>query len=246
MSLPSIVGTPATTAGGTASSSPVFNLPTGIRAGDLLLLVHSYAGGVGATPPSGWADVRISTTGAPTTIDLHVAHRVADGTEGATVTLSLSASNKFAGICYRVRDHGVKVVSASQNTPGDILVTTGDPGGTSANPDPPQLTASALDDYLWFAAEGNNGTATVTTYPTGYTYNQQNIASGGSGGVTTKCVVGVGARQLNALSEDPSAFTINASADWAAGVVAVPGANYFYPHPTVPFMGTAGGPTRRR
>jgi hypothetical protein len=96
--------------------------------------------------------------------------------------------------------------------------------GTSI--DPPSLTPTGgAKDYLWLAVSGWRGaTLTATGNPTNYT----NAIEGNSGGTaTTGTRLRSLRRELNAASEDPSAFTLSAASDRRLGVtIAV--------HPPIP------------
>lgn len=98
-----IAGTPATSSA-SASTSLVVALPGGIAAGDLLLLSFSD---VFATPlsaiPDGWAQVpdAAAADGFGATLGATLS-RIADGSEGASVTLNFSGSVDSAAICFRI------------------------------------------------------------------------------------------------------------------------------------------------
>ncbi|MBA7703577.1 hypothetical protein ES703_112363 [subsurface metagenome] len=89
--------------------------------------------------------------------------------------------------------------------------------GTGGSPNPPSLSPSwgALDT-LWLACCGYDTNLTVTAYPTNYTNGRNDYADDAQG-----CGVGTARRELNASSEDPSAFTISSPEYWIANTVAV-------------------------
>jgi hypothetical protein len=82
-------------------------------------------------------------------------------------------------------------------------------GGSNANPDPPDLSATA---DLWCAVEETEG-RTVTAYPTNYTHRQATHTGGGGG-------IGIAFRQLAASSENPGTFTMSGNSFWAAATLA--------------------------
>jgi hypothetical protein len=91
---------------------------------------------------------------------------------------------------------------------------------TNTNPDPPSLDPAdwGAEDTLWLAvvAAANGGT-TITTYPTNYT----NGITENSGGTSDGVAIATARRELNATSEDPSTFTMDASRAWRANTIAV-------------------------
>jgi len=209
----------ATNTSGQSSNvtSHTVNLPTGINAGDLLIVFFACDGDSTVTWPTGngWASIFHQTN----SVTLDVGYKIADGTEGATITVGTGASEQSAHISYRITGH---------NSAQAPQVSTG-ATGTSASPNPNSLTPTGgAKDYLWIAVEGNDdGRDTASAYPSNYTNGQTNPA-----GTTSGVNVAVARRQLNASSEDPGTFTIP-SEEWVACTVAV--------HPAVPDLSWATG-----
>ncbi|HIP73391.1 MAG TPA: hypothetical protein EYH05_18580, partial [Anaerolineae bacterium] len=147
------------------------NLPANINSGDLLLAFFCVDGPRTTTWPSGWTKI-VDDVAANTFSAVAVAYRVADGTEGSTISVTSSASEQSSHVTYRITNwHGAsppEAASAIANT---------------QTPDPPSLTVSwGADDNLFVAGVGNNdGTSTPTSWPVGYTANQAS-GSGGAGG----------------------------------------------------------------
>jgi len=213
MAFPSIRNT-ATTNGTTASATPVVNLPTGIRAGDtvLVLLRQSAAGVIGF--PAGWTELFDDTTD-PSANQTCLAWRKADGTEGATITCS-SGNGKFAAVAWAIPGAADPLIRPPEFA---TLVT-----GTSLIPDPGTVTPTGgAKDYLWLALAGQEGENTGPTYPTNYTVSQLAADSGTAGVVTTNVrVAGAVRTNLNAASENPGTFTYTGTSDdWTATTVAV-------------------------
>src|ERR1051326_308368 len=130
MASPAVAGTPATTAISSATTSATINLPSGIVAGETLML---FLGDVaaGTSSAAGWT----AEAGANT----RMLYRKADGAEGSTVTVACPSS-KIAAIVYRISGAADPTVTAPF-----VSSTT---NGTSANPNCPACTPTGgSDDY---------------------------------------------------------------------------------------------------
>lgn len=204
------------TSGTTATTSPVVDLPGSIAAGNLLIIkIRNMAGGTMAWP-SGWteflensADATNDTTG--------MGWRAADGSEGASVTLTnlFSASGKFGALAWRITGAADPTIQ-----PPETAVAV----GTNTTPDAPNISPTGgSKDYLFLAAMGWDGESFIVNGdPTGY--GNVIVADSGTGGsaATNGGVRGL-SRQATAGSENPSSWTLNAApnAGWTAVVVAV-------------------------
>jgi hypothetical protein len=210
-----VVQATATTGGSTAATNKVCNLPTGIASGDLLLLILRSAGADTHSTPTGWTLLFLNNTADASDDTCSLWYRQADGTEGASVTVNGTASLKFASLAYRITGHENPATQAPQFA---TLVT-----GTSTLPDPGSLSPTGgAKDYLWLwlgAWEGEQTSPPAGT-PTNYT-DAIGASSLIAGVVTTNCRVASARRSLNAVSENPPSWTISASDDWTATVVAV-------------------------
>lgn len=188
-----------------STKNHVINLPSGIVSGDLLLAFLSITSSSSHVWPAGWTRIAHSANGGD--IRVSIGYRIADGTEGATITVATSANRADASISYRITgDNG----SAPEV---DSAIAT------STTPDPPNNSPSwGVKDTLWIAVQGfNSATATLDTYPSSYTDGQTEGANAPE--------VSVARRELNAASENPGTFTISTSLAWVAYTVAVePGA----------------------
>ncbi len=210
--LPAAAGFPtvAATNGGNSGAnvtSHTVNLPTGISSGDLIIVMFSNDGDATVTFPSGWTN-QLFSTASGTFNRFTVNYRIADGTEGSTITVTTSASEGSAHTTYRITGY--------TGTPEASTPAT---SGGSTTPDPSSLTPSwGADDTLWLAVQGNNGNVSVTAYPTNYSNGINNRWASTNG-------VGVGSaeRTLNAASENPGTFTISASNSWVAATIGVRG-----------------------
>ena len=185
-----------------SGTSHTVNLPAGIEAGDLLLVFFASDGTPTITFPGGWTELFQTSNDS---VGFGAWYRIADGEEGATITVTTSASEMTAHTSYRITGYS-----------GTPEVGTRVPG-FSCYPDPSSLTPSwEAKDTLWFACEGNNKDSTVGAYPTNYTNGRNDYAFNLQG-----VSVGSARRELNAVSEDPGTFTISFSSQWIATTVAI-------------------------
>lgn len=192
------------------ATSHTVNLPSGIVAGNLLLVFFSSDGStVTHTFPAGWTKILAEAGSGQTN---SVWSRFADGSEGATITVTTSALEQSSHTSYRLSGAHASTVPEGG---GSATGTSTAPDSTSLDP-----AAWATEDTLWFTVcvlNGSSATAPrITAYPTNYTNGRSDISVGGNG-----CVQGVARRQLAASSEDPGAFTSDTSVTWRAGTVAV-------------------------
>lgn len=214
MAFPAVQAT-NTTNGTAASASAVVNLPAGIVAGDLLLVLHRSADGTALHAVSGGGWTNLFNDNSDASNDrISLWYRQADGTEGATITIT-QTSSKFASLAWRITGHEDPAVQAPEFA---TLVT-----GTSALPDPGAVTPTGgAKDYLflWMGGWEGEQTSPPAGNPTNYA-SPFGADSGTGGAVATNCRVASASRALNAASEDPGSWTISASDDWTATVLAV-------------------------
>jgi hypothetical protein len=187
------------TAGG--STSHVMTLPTGIQAGDYLIAITCTKNNGGTTSnfPTGWVNIAATDVGG---VDgtARVWYKIADGTEGSTVT----ATGSNTWVAYHIYR-----LSSAAGTP--VAASTGT--GFFTNPNPPNLVSGfGAVDTLWLAADfWNNGSATQTAYPS--TYTNGSFDQSGS----NPPAVGSARKQTTAASEDPGAFTLTVG-PWAVAM----------------------------
>lgn len=209
-----VVETTATTNGTSTSSSPIVNLPSGIVSGNLLfILFRTSIGTAGIGWPSGYTELVESSADASDDAQA-VAYRKADGTEGATITLSTSSA-RFAAIAYRISG-----AADPATQPPQVSVET---SATNTTPDPSVLSPTGgAKDYLWFWLGGWEGeqTSPPAGSPTNYS-NPLGADSGTIGSLASNCRVASAQRNLNASSENPGIWTISASGSWIAWIAAV-------------------------
>lgn len=202
MAFPSVrssrTGTP------TVGTSHTVQLPATVVAGDYLFVVFSSDGEITITWDNssagtwtlGYTD-QFNGAGGCT---VAVYYKVANGTEDA-VNLSIGTSATESTSYY---------TAAIQDADGIAFGTSTDNSNTNTTtPDPPSLTHGwgAVDAMFWVVLTYDNGVAsTVSSYPSSYANNQNDIGTG-----TGVAKTAVASRNLNAASDDPGTFTISNS-----------------------------------
>lgn len=135
--------------------------------------------------------------------------KVADGSEGATISVDLSAAIKGATITWRLT--GVDTTNAFVCEASAATTTT------SANIDPASFTPTqpgGAQDYLWLSVIGmDSETATASN---GTLSNVTSANSGTAGAVATNCIIWGGSKQENTATENVAAWTSSAPASGAA------------------------------
>jgi hypothetical protein len=198
----------------TSGTSHTVNLPGSIASGDLLIVLFANDGNATITWPSGWdqAANALFDTANGTAVRLAGRQRIADGTEGATITVTTSASEWSAHSTLRITGwHGTTVAEAATAT------------GSSTTADPPNLDPAgwASEDTLWIACSGRDtGGADDddnTAHPTNYTAIHNVLAGTNAGGVNL-----TSSRRDNAVSaENPGTYTGPTTEEWVAATVAI-------------------------
>jgi hypothetical protein len=186
------------------SSAPAVALPTGITAGDLLIICLAFQDSISstATTPSGWSLLKNLSNGS-SLVRIYVFYKVADGSEGSTVSISTSVTSS-AHISYRITGFS-----------GTPEVSTGVTGSSlnAANPD--AITpAGGSKDYLIIAVAGCNDGSVFTSFS--YTNNQVDVHNGGG-----SARLHTSTNNVTASSEDPPTNTLNTINDIAALTLAV-------------------------
>lgn len=193
-----------------AQSNHIVNLPEGSNViGRVVVVCVSADGTPTFTFPAGWTELTDSQS---TLVSLGVAYREIDGTEGFdgsgdTISVSTSNAEPTTHITYLIENADSTAIEISSFV-----------AGNSASPDPGTVSpSSGYDNYLNIAVVAHDvGSTSVTGYPSGYIDNKQ-ISAGGTGG----CGIGGAVLIQVASSEDPSAFTLDASRNWVAMTISV-------------------------
>lgn len=211
MAFPSFAGSLATTDSGAVISTPfTVNLPAGITAGELLLMLISDSVLDDSMGPaaSGWTLLGHANTSGNNGHGT-LFYRIADGSEGSTVTVTFTATNS-SRMSAMVR----RITNWHSTTPPEATIVA---GGASTTPDPGALTPSwGAADTLWVAMVAGDSIFTGTTgYPATYADNREEFSP------TNNPCVAWATRNLNAASDDPGTFTVSASVLWVTFTVAV-------------------------
>jgi hypothetical protein len=212
MASPALAGTVATTSITVGTTTPAYNLPGSISAGETLFIVaRAAAPGVGGTI-SGWTALATDNT---STDGSYIFYRKADGTEGATASGSGFPNSKHAAVAFRVSGGADPTVTAPQVSTVAI--------GNSTTPNPTTVTPTGgSKDYLfiWAGTWEGEQTSPPASNPTNYS-SPAGASTGTGGAVASNAQVAVAFRQLTAASEDPGSWTISVADDWTAWAIAV-------------------------
>jgi hypothetical protein len=172
-------------------------------AGTFLLVCVRFAGAPGTVTFTGY-NASFSDTSDASDDDMRFFYRVADGTEGATDTLTTANSVKLAAICWEITGTSGTLSSAS--------VVTFTTSANTANPG--NLNIGTSRAYLWLAIAGQDGeVGAYTGAPTTPSAFQNLVTanSGTGGSASSNCYMGGASLQSTAASMDPGAFTHGAA-----------------------------------
>ncbi len=195
--------TVATTNSGTDASrtSHTVNLPSGILSGHLLIVIFTEIGNSTITFPAGWTSL-FTQTGQGSTPTLTARYRVADGTEGSTITVSTGSSVATSHISYRITGYSGTPEVGSATVGGD------------SSPDPASLSASwGYWNNLWLAIEGASGAVSLSSYPSGF-------GSGLNAGGGT-CLTASARLNSTEAAVDSGAFTNSTPSYWVANTIVI-------------------------
>lgn len=186
-----------TDTGGSNTTTPSFNVPSGVEVGELLVLMWRAGGNViSITNNAGFTQLVLSSADG-TDDDFYVGYKIADGTEGSSVQFTVSNGRRFAGVMYRINNGGTPVISS---------VGTG--SGTSI--DPASFSpAGGVDNYLWIPIGTCEDARTVSAFPTNYVNGAQENVSTGADGAT--CATA--SRQVQSATVNPGAFVITVTSN---------------------------------
>lgn len=185
-----------------SSSDQSFNttnhvvLPSGITAGNTLLLILSIALDRTITVPSGW-DLVATYAHETDNGDTHIYRKTAVGDEGGTtLTFTTNQSVKSAYSVYEL----------------DLGVGSIETAATATSMDPPLLTPTGgTREYVWIAHTSNSSTGqwTINTAPATYanlTTARTLATASNSGGERT---IGTAHKIAVLASDNPAAFNIS-------------------------------------
>ncbi len=196
---------------GAGTTSHGVDYPATVNANDILIAVVTYQSVDTGSWPAGWTKILDHDIGGWGTGE--VAWRRADGTEGGG-SFTVTTTNAYKSGHQVLRFSGAHTTTAPE-------VSAGANNGDTTAPDPDSLNPGGwgTEETMWIAvAHCSVGTnSTITVYPTNYSNGAEvEVASAGGG-----CSVASATRLLSATSEDPGAFTADASANWWSETVGI-------------------------
>lgn len=179
-------------------------LPGGITNGDVLLVCMALDGGpTTLTWPSGWeALFNPGASGGWLECRFHYAI----GNEGTQITITASASTRFAEVGYRISGGSI-ISSPSAVNPPSVA--------TNFNPDPPNVIGSPVENRIYIVVYSWIGSATNNAYPSGFTDNQvlKNVG--------TAIALTIASQNINGGNENPGTATLSGSVNWAADTITI-------------------------
>lgn len=209
-----VVQTTATGAGASGPSPHSVTLPSGITAGDLLVVVWSrivFASVTSVTTPSGWTEA----TGSPAVQGwggsgetIRVYYKTATGSEGSTISMAFDDNGgQTAWSGYRT----YRISGADLGSPIIAATMSGEAGGYY--PDPPDNSPGSTKDWLWLAV-AYNYSASYSSGPSGYS-NYGEVESN-----YCKCAFAE-KTSSGVSSENPGSFALEGWGKWGAATIAI-------------------------
>jgi hypothetical protein len=199
-----VAGTPAIvssigTNGPSASSPAVVSLPASLVSGNKIVIIFGHNPTATVTTPSGWTLLdSVQSTIGTNDRKLYIFEKTSDGTEGATVNITISGQT-WSAVAYQISG------SASATLVAKVGASV-----ASVNPDPPNNNPGSSALTLWIAAACKRQTTTLSAAPSGYA----NLVTGLSSGSNVSTAAAD--KTSTASSEDPGTFTGTGSDNWAA------------------------------
>lgn len=207
MAAPQVLGTALSDDTNLSGNAFTADLPAGIQVGERIIIGLSINNTTSppTTFPVGWT--KEFETIQETFVTHVVASRIADGTEGSSITVTLNTTNSTCAIAVRVEASG----SVEANNQGNA-------NGTQ-NPVPSISPSGGADDYLFLVFDAiDTYTSTITTFPTNYV-NTIDHQSGASG---ARCRLGYAEREsTNVTTESPTNFVLTAARRTVTSIVAI-------------------------
>lgn len=191
-----------------ATTTPALNLPGGISAGEILFSIVRFPTEVTSVAWPGWTEISENRSDVSDDVT-GVAWKIADGSEGATETITLGTAGRMAGLCYRI-------------TGGDAVEFPSSVSGSATHPDSPSYTLAGgqAKDVLWLSLFGGEFAKSLTSGPSGYS-NATVIASSGSTGGGNATVGGASKQATSSLTENPGVWALDSATVWQAYTFAI-------------------------
>lgn len=208
MTAPAVL-TRNTTVDNTDVLSHAINMPSGIAAGNFLLVVVTNDGTATLSIDTGasgedWLILRQDqNSNGGSSPHASIIYKLS-AVGGDALTITLDATEQISAVAWRI--------DAATGVEAEVST------GNGVDSDPPNLApAGGLAEYLWIAARcGDDGVDQASAAPTDYDSTFTTATGGGSGGTATA----TGERTLTAESDDPGPFT-SPTEQWAAYTIAV-------------------------
>lgn len=203
MAFPSVAARASARTMATDTTSHPIGLPTGIVAGNMLLVVFSVDGSPTISINTGvsgnnWTLGTKASYG--TDVSGVYVWKIAEGSDA--LTLTTSAAEQSSHIALRIT--GASSVQGASAT------------GSSTNSNPPSLTPSGgAMDYLWVATRSGDSTTVSSSPPSGYN-NPQGLPGIGTSSASTNTAE----KLANLSSDDPGTFTTGTE-QWVSFTLAV-------------------------
>ncbi len=208
---------------GVSATSYSITLPSGIATGDLLLIFFSKSNITDDLTHTGWT--RIAVVGADSEFK-GIFARIADGSEGATATFTVTTSTAAAANAYRV--------TGASSTLNDIEISSPVNSGTTATTaNPPSLTTPwSTEESLWFSAVFVNDSAidAFVSHSSGYSLGQ--IVNTSGGGASGQAII-TSAKLATTGTEDPGVVTWTTARRSDAYTLAIRPSGGVQPYPVV-------------
>jgi hypothetical protein len=206
MAFPTVVGTAQWDSAGASVTTNRAQIPAGVVAGDLILVLYARDSQAGAgTGTNGFTRVNASNAAAIAAAwDACWYYRIADGSESGTMDFATLTGDRCGSQTYLLRGWGDLPVEGVWSS-----------SSSSVSPNPPSLTTGfGAVDTLWIEATGIDAQGRTLTASTSYA-NVLNGPATGVGGLSYSTA----RRTTTAASEDPAAVTWSGAAALSSAMV---------------------------
>lgn len=196
-----VVASTTTSRTNTPGTTHTVTMPGTTASGNLLLAVVMFNSDTTVTGPGGWTKLSGS---AASPGQSEVWAKIATGSDGASISFSTSSSLAGAFQVIRITGNKGGIVSG---TDYNLSISA---AATTANPNPPSVTASwgSANNLFIVVANTRGNNSTVSSYPTNYASGSNIVTTNGGGGGASS---GIAYRTLTAATDDPGTFTLSAS-----------------------------------
>lgn len=192
---------------GSDQLSHTVSMPSGINSGDLLVSVFTARGNPTITWPAGWTEF-VTLPSVSLTGKTSIAYRKSDGTEGASITVTIDVAAESSHVTLRIVGADDPAVR-----PPEGMSSTGNP--VVSYPCPTITPVGGTKNYLFLAVGAFNGSINLTSIPAGYS-NTSAQGPNVNGYATV-----VSERNLSASTETPGPYVRSVGTGWITFTVAV-------------------------